>query len=257
MTPSQSYCACMTDLHADISPGAFSELDNQRERRHPKFRVRRYIESLSLLVITVPTSPLHEPLHRTLWFKIQQSIEDMGLGLSWIEKGNTTFRSGGDAAEGDSAGGPAPERAGARGWPTLVVEAGVSETVGQLREDGRWWFVSSGHQVKIVLLARLVVSERMIILEKWTGGAPVHPTVGPITRAAAQVRPQLDQAIIITGPTRSSDPATFVVHGAEALRLEFDLLFLQRPGMGEGDVILDADALRGYAARAWLAADEF
>ncbi|SPN97171.1 uncharacterized protein DNG_00687 [Cephalotrichum gorgonifer] len=167
--------------------------------------------------------------------------------------GNVTCparRSGGDQGEGDSTGGPKPERA--NDWPTIVIEAGVSETLDQLREDMRWWFAASGHRVKIVLLVKLIPSERTITLEKWTE-APVHePRAGAITRAAAQLRPNLAQVLKITNSTTSYDPATFVVHRG-ALRLEFDLLFLRQPGFGESDIILDIDTLQVYAADVWSA----
>lgn len=209
----------------------------------------------ALLIILVPTSPFHEPLHRSLSFKIERAIELMGLELSWTDKGSMTLpahRRGGDKGEGDSTGGPTPERAGDAGWPTIVIEAGFSETLNQLQGDMRWWFSTSDHQVKIVLLAKLVLSERTIILEKWTE-TPVHESRGPITRAAAaRVRPNLDQVITITNRTTSNDPATFVVHSG-SLRLELNLLFLRQPASGESDITFNIDTLRVYAARVWLA----
>ena len=172
-----------------------------------------------------------------------------------MEKGNMTCPArppGGNKGEGDSTGGPTPERSRDSCWPTIVIEAGVSETLNMLRRTMEWWFATSDHQVKIVLLVKIVPSERTIFLEKWIE-APVHePREGAITRAAARVRPNLDQVIVLSNPTMSYDPATFVVHRG-ALRLEFDLLFLRQPDFGESDIILGIETLREYAAMVWSA----
>ncbi|CAG7940666.1 unnamed protein product [Penicillium salamii] len=37
-------------------------------------------------------------------------------------------------------------------WPSLVLEAGVSESLAQLRADAQWWYANSGHRTKIVVL---------------------------------------------------------------------------------------------------------
>ncbi|KAH8662427.1 hypothetical protein BX600DRAFT_437821 [Xylariales sp. PMI_506] len=73
----------------------------------------------------------------------------------------------GDGAEGDSTGGPQPERRMKGAWPTLVIEAGDFEPLSELNNDMRWWFSASDHQVKIVLLAKFEHTHREIILEKW------------------------------------------------------------------------------------------
>ncbi|CAG7988306.1 unnamed protein product [Penicillium salamii] len=37
-------------------------------------------------------------------------------------------------------------------WPSLVLEAGVSESLAQLRADAQWWYANSGHRTNIVVL---------------------------------------------------------------------------------------------------------
>lgn len=84
--------------------------------------------------------------------------------------GATTYQAeghpGGDRGEGDSTGGPHPQRAAINAWPTLVIEAGDSESLGELHNDMRWWFSASNHDVKIVLLAKFEHNRREIILQK-------------------------------------------------------------------------------------------
>jgi hypothetical protein len=156
-----------------------------------------------------------------------------------------------------------PQRESGGAWPTLVIEAGHSETLGELRNDMRWWFSASDHQVKIVLLAKF--NNNQIILEKWVE-VYQPPRLGATTtravaQAAAQGVPQLvqdcSQIITITqDPSISNtDPNWFhptsytVTRGA--LRLEFDRLFLRQPqlGQGEGDIVISIQQLQAYAVR--------
>ena len=53
------------------------------------------------------------------------------------------------------------------GWPTLVIAAGHSEPLDELHNDMRWWFRTSNHDVKIVILAKFDDQQQYILLEKW------------------------------------------------------------------------------------------
>lgn len=121
--------------------------------------------------------------------------------------------------EADSAGGPRPERGGKGAWPTLVILAGVSEPLGELHNDMRWWFSASDHHVQIVLLAKFDENRGALTLEKW--------------EEEAGGQPALRQNIIITQNT-TTDPVSYNVIGGE-LVLGFRRLFLRDPEPGEGD----------------------
>jgi hypothetical protein len=122
------------------------------------------------MIITIPTK-LHEALHSFLDRKIIQKVGRQGLEASWIPIGSTIFRPkghpAGDGGEGDSSSGPGPERHSLESWPTLVIEAGDSQSLDQLQADMRWWFWASEHDVKIVLLTKYDRRDRTIILERW------------------------------------------------------------------------------------------
>ena len=145
-------------------------IDRERDSRRHKFRFRRYYATSHILIITIPTD-LHEHLHIELNRTYDHKLVRMGLERSWNSIGTATRRAqghpGGDGGESDSAGGPLPARDGRGAWPTLVIEAGDSESLTRLRQDMRWWFEASNHQVKIVLLAKFNHHQREIQLEKW------------------------------------------------------------------------------------------
>ena len=181
----------------------------------------------------------------------------MNLARYWISKGATTYQAreghpGGDGGEGDSVGGPKPDRVGRGKWPTLVIEAGDSESLPRLRTDMRWWFSTSNHDVKIVILAKFNHGQNSILLEKWEEEERTSRQGAATTRWSAAIEPVLRQAITITY-NNTGDPrntASYTINGG-ALVLEFRLLFLRDPGLGEGDIVFSIPELQSYAVDVW------
>lgn len=234
-----------------MNPQAFAEFEQERDARRRKVRIRRYLAAAEILILTIPTA-IHEGLHRLLDHRIAFQIYRMGLESTLQPMGSVTLRAmghpNGDGGEGDSTSGPFPERAGATAWPTLVIEAGHSETLGELRKDMRWWFAASGHQVKIVLLAKFHAEQKDIILETWTEEEAQSRQGATRTRRAASLTPVCRQTIAITKD--ATNPALYNV-ARGALRLDFRLLFGRDPQAGEGDVIIGVTELQTYAANVW------
>jgi hypothetical protein len=157
---------------------------------------------------------------------------------------------GGDAAEGDCTGRPRSRHDARSPWPTLLVEAGETESLARLRNYMIWWFSASDHDVKIVLLAKLDHTRRTITLEKWEEEPGSTRPGATTTRAAAALHPVLRQSITITQDT-TTDPTSY--HVTSELVLGFSLLFLRDPGPGEGDVVLSIQDLEWYAECVWKA----
>ncbi|KAK4039565.1 hypothetical protein C8A01DRAFT_16452 [Parachaetomium inaequale] len=236
-----------------VSPSHFTEIEREREKQRRKFRFRRYDSDRQILLITIPTD-LHEALHLGLYMGYYTQLARSGRENSWRSIGTATRRAQhghprGDGGEGDSTGGPKLERGTKDAWPTLVIEAGVSESLNGLRNDMRWWFATSDHQVKIVLLAKFEHARRAIILEKWEEEATGTRSGAMMTRHAAAVQPVLQQINTITQDL-TADPVSYNVTSG-ALVLEFRLLFLRDPGPGEGDFVLSVQQLEGYADDVW------
>ena len=142
-------------------------------------------------------------------------------------------------------------------YPTLVIEAGWSQTLQKLREKARWWFDKSKGDVKIVLLVKSSPRSYHIRIEKWKLAPAASRQGATTTRAAAAMTPQ---RIHVVGIARANgignahpnrfDPASYVVTGGP-LQLEFIDIFLRQPTLLEGDLILDNTTLRRYAATFW------
>lgn len=187
----------------------------------------------------------------------------MGLLRRWTNIHATTYRSRDqfgdeDGGEGDSAGGPKPARHGPNAWPTLIIEAGASQSRRELRNDMHWWFAASNHDVKIVILIKFKQQQRQILLEKWEELLPAIPSrpgamttraSAAIPAAGARLAPVLKQTITITQDIMITPPAYNVV-GAP-LVLSFELLFLRDPIDEEADFVVTIADLRSFGESAW------
>lgn len=235
----------------DVSPADFDEI-NRQERR--PFRLRRYYANTGILIITIP-GELHEALHLQLY---QTYHNELVRKESWRPMGSTTLRPQGhprgDSGEGDSSGGPKPERNYKGAWPTLVIEAGHSESLGALRNDMRWWFSASDHQVNIVLLTKFDHPNQRIIIERWEEEEELQTREGAATTRRSSANPVftpiLQQSITITQNTATNPVSYHVTRGA--LVLSFRLLFLRDPGPQEGDFVISIAELQAYARDIWV-----
>jgi hypothetical protein len=225
----------------DIPPPVFEELCIKEKRR---FRIRRYHASTGTLVVTVPTR-LHETLHLQLHGYLAHKLTGTKQRKDWKPFGCTTFRPryypGGDAGEADSSYGPSPERRLRDSWPTLVIEAGDTEPLSALRDDMRWWFSASEHDVKIVLLTKFDHQNGQVIIERWQEE--------PQSRdgATETLEPSLQQTIAIT---RGRTADSYHVAGG-GLVLPYRLLFLRDPGHDDRDYIISIEELQDYTSDVW------
>ncbi|KAK3371944.1 hypothetical protein B0H63DRAFT_550289 [Podospora didyma] len=227
----------------NVSPSHFTEIEREREEQRRKFRFRRYDSNARILIITLPTE-VHEALHLGIYMRYHTQLVPNGREESWISKGTTAFRQqghpGGDGREGDSTGVPKPEREGKDKWPTL------------------WWFRTSNHDVKIVILAKFDRQQHHILLEK--SEEEISLPQGAITRGRAAAilqqggvfAPVKRQSITITRDETTNPVSYNVTRGA--LVLGFRLRFLRDPGPQEGDFVLGIQDLQRFAKGVWAAA---
>ncbi|KAI5864087.1 hypothetical protein GGS23DRAFT_562851 [Durotheca rogersii] len=232
-----------------VPPADFERLCSREKR---PCRIRRYHANQGLLILTIPTC-LHETLHLELWNLYRDKLVRKNQDRGWRPIGSTTFRPRGhpegDVGEGDSSGCPRPVRSSPGSWPTLVIEAGDSESLSALRDDMRWWFLASDHDVKIVLLAKFDHGNQRIIIERWEEELQIRQGATNTRRSTNgnTFQPVLRQSIaIIRDITTNSYHVT-----SGALVLSFRLLFLRGPGPQEGDFIISVPELATYARNVW------
>ena len=215
------------------------------------------------MIITIPIGK-HEGLHGGLDDSLYLDAVSMGLRREFVRVGSKTYKDKDvngniiSEGEGDSCRKPKSARAGEHHYPTLVIEAGWTQTLQELREKARWWFDKSKGDVKIVLLVKSFPISNCIRIEKWKLGPITSRQGATTTRAATAMTPQCVHVVEIAratginnGHPNQFDPASYVVTGGP-LQLEFIDIFLRQPiPPGERDLILGNTTLQEYAADLW------
>ncbi|CAK7563086.1 MAG: hypothetical protein SEPTF4163_000943 [Sporothrix epigloea] len=233
------------------------DIEREREKRGKTMRFH-YRAGQHLLKVTVP-SYQHERICGKLSVYAVHKIFQMGLTpKDFILAGSTTYRGTGSgdssgSGEGDSAFVPQARFHNGKSWPTFVLEAGDSQSLEGLRNDMRWWFAASQHEVKIVLVAKLYPATREIRLEKYVKDVSHVRTGATCTRNTPQLQPRPTQVVTIA--PREANPGQelqFTVVGAPLI-LDFQLLFLRAPNLdaGESDLEYTSSDLEDTASAVW------
>ncbi|ODM23269.1 hypothetical protein SI65_00858 [Aspergillus cristatus] len=113
------------------------------------------------------------------------------------------------------------------GWPTLVIESGIPESLPRLREDAKWWFETSAGAVRSVLVLGINTDTKTIEVEKWAFG---HTHACPIRV------PYLVQSVTVSPRG---------IEGGAAVTIRFRELFGRPPKWDdeERDILLGGKGL--------------
>jgi len=210
-------------------------------------RLTHYVD-WDILIVKMPTAK-HEAVHGGFGQKLTIRAALMGLENEFYYLGGTKFQVRRASKEGDTAFKPLSMRPREADWPTIVIEAGWSESLRKLRQDAGFWLEDSGGDVKIVLLISICRRRgaRKLIIEKWEN-RPVSAN-RPATRSIARAAGNAQTATRIQTITIDSNSNT--VKGAP-LTLEFRKIFLRQavPPL-EHDFTFTVQDLSVFATTYW------
>jgi hypothetical protein len=223
-----------------VTEDDLEKIDNQRRLIGRNFRITHCID-WDVLIIKVMAGVVHEGFFGTFRSELEYRFGLMGLPVrDFWPVGAGRLRGRSVSKEGDMAWKPAPLRPNKGDFPTLVIEAGVSESLRKLRADARWWLSNSGGKVNIVLVMVLKEGPREIQIERWES----RPSTGPVTRSNPPI-PTPIQIITIDSNNVTGAPLT----------LDFHLIFLRpiNPNAtpAENDIVFTAQDLRNWANIFW------
>jgi hypothetical protein len=212
----------------------------------PKYTRVTYYWDINLLIIKLMPSVIHEAVHRNFGKKIIVKVIRMGMSEDDLyDVGAGRFKGSSSSREGDTCFKPC-SRDHEDDLPTIVIEAGLSESLAKLRCDANWWLEHPGRnegKVMIVVIISIKLKDKSLRIEKWQNAlAPARP----ITRANPDPLipipiPTLIQQITITpnGVTR----APLVLH--------FETIFLRQSIAPETDITFTANELAAFATYFW------
>ena len=199
---------------------------------------KQYFESLQILIIKLPSKP-QEVVTGHLCHRLRRAAILMGnVDEELSGTGSTTYRAtnticANSCKEADGGIIPHQRRAGPQGWPTLIFESGVSESLERLQQGVRWWLTQNNHTVRAVLIAHILCTEQVIDLQVWRMLPIQHPRLG--TPPDAQLTPQCDNQLRIDC---STVPAS-IIGTVPFFVISFEDLVLRPRRGNEGDFFLD------------------
>ncbi|RPA88713.1 hypothetical protein L873DRAFT_870637 [Choiromyces venosus 120613-1] len=214
-----------------------------------------YLNHEKALIVKITPGKRHEIATSQFARMFIAKIEAMGFGPELYDIRAATFASIMGQKEADTAFQPSSRPLNAD-LPTLVVECGVSQSLGRLRLDSRWWLASSGREVKIVLIFSISEATRKIHIEQWEMFSAQNPHRTRANPQAAVTTATKIHVVDIVGPfplAPGSAPAFSALVVTDApLTLDFDKIFLRQPtGHPEGNIIFTAHDFRQYAFHVW------
>ncbi|KIH88734.1 hypothetical protein SPBR_07665 [Sporothrix brasiliensis 5110] len=255
----------------NVSTTDFHQIEAERDRRGRRIRLF-FLPDQACAIVTIPTGP-HEQAHVELYYVVRDSLKEMGLANEWQTVAAETFAAASrGSGEGDSGGGPLwRDDGGGIVWPTIVIQAGVSQSMASLRAKANWWFAASDNRMKIVVLIKvtLTATESSIAVETWTATATARHTGRPgatttrsfVRSMPAVMEPSCQQRVDISWPLlspirnpprRDRVRVLFSVVGAPMV-FGFEELMLRPPvpAHGEHDILITEADFQDIASRVW------
>jgi len=224
------------------------------DKGRPRYTRVTYYEDLDLLIIKLMPSVIHEGAHANFGKKIIAKIIRMGMSEDDLwSVGAGRLKGPSSSKEGDTSYKPLSRRH-EDDLPTIVIEAGLSESLAKLRCDAKWWLANPGRnggKVMIVVIILIKEKDKSIQIEKWENAlAPERP----ITRANPDPLNTIPMPLPIQRITVTANATGAItpneVTGAP-LVLDFDKIFLRQSIAPQTDFTFTANDLANFATYLW------
>lgn len=204
-----------------------------------------YIPSLNLVLVDMVTLQ-HERAHRDLDRIIQWHITEIANGIDdGLDYTGQASRTSEDREKRpDTSYQPVDLPAGRSDqWPSLVIEAGWSETRARLERDARWWICASNGDVKGVITAAVQRGSRSITLEYW------HLVPSPLRSDPGK---KVIKMAHHTAISQLNEESPIQVSNVPFI-IPFEHLFLRAAdaNKNECDIVISREELELYAIRVW------
>ncbi|KAE8346211.1 hypothetical protein BDV24DRAFT_159008 [Aspergillus arachidicola] len=195
------------------------------------------------LIVKFPGYP-HEAGARSLGHIFRKAFDRFGLEDQYQSLGSGLADNGRVRKEPDDQWVPMPEYLPAGrnlNWPTVALECGWSESLGQLRRDASIWLGNFG--TRAVIIVSVERRQHEIQVEKWV------PTAGRSARGGQHLQSVCAQTISIKETT-----SDLLINGPY-LRINFAEFWLREPAEGETDYVFPHCALEKMANEVWVRQD--
>lgn len=229
-------------VFSDVTQDDLIKIDSER----PKYTRVTYYKDINLFIVKLMPSVKHEAAHVNFGKKMTGKIIGMGMSEDdlWAT-GAGLFQGSSASKEGDTSFKP-PSRTNETDWPTIVIEAGLSESLPKLRCDAKWWLTNSSGDVKIVIIILITSQNKSLRIEKWEMVPPISGR--RVTRANTPIPGSVQEITIIPDATGAITPNQII--GAP-LVMDFHKIFLRQPIPPETDITFSINDLADFATKFW------
>ena len=230
-------------VYSPVSDEEFTKIDNARERDLKGGLKFLYLTNERVLIVKFIVSIVHEVAHRRFVWIFMRKAVSTGFCKDFTDIGRTRFSGIGSEKEADTSLIPTSRTPGT-GWPTVVFECGVLESLERQRVDARWWLENSKGEVGTAIVVATSKQTRSLHVEIWELVDMPDPD---ITRANPD--PFITGVVTKTG---EGDIVGEVVTGAP-LKISFKKTMLRDPDdtRGEHDFVFDEKDFKEVAQIAW------
>ncbi|PYI12662.1 hypothetical protein BO78DRAFT_381815 [Aspergillus sclerotiicarbonarius CBS 121057] len=212
-----------------ISPETFHYIGEHRSELGRKVRFA-YYPDIATLIIKVLTRE-EEIAQRNIGEEITLQCRGMGITFDEYLAIGATKYVGPTGSENEADSSWINPTLRPDGWPLLVLEAGLSESMPLVRQAPAWWISNSGGQVRIVLLIIITRATGRVVLEKYIPKQMVYPR----TRARAGL-PEVGYVPELVSTTTVNHGIRPPSVNGDRLVLEFDRVIGRAPVLPEGDI---------------------
>lgn len=208
--------------------------------------VDSYYIPAEILLIKMSTSKHHERVHIELSNLMNLKLCKMnGANLGLDSTGSAIIPGPTRKKKADQEFAPLnlpPGRAST--WPTMVMEAGYSESKSKLQSDAEWWIKESKGDVKAAITISLHRTKPEIVFHKW------EPVDTGRTNTRIQISATRSLQLVVSRPHGQPEVEADVTNGP--LTVSFQDLFLRPPNRDEQDIEFTDDDLRQIAKKVWM-----
>ncbi|PUU82601.1 hypothetical protein B9Z19DRAFT_1120502 [Tuber borchii] len=231
-------------VFAPVTQNQLAEIERIRHTHHKGIRFH-YFYREKILIVKIFAGPFQAVAGKGFGSLLDVKIAGMGLLNDICRMDAATYEGNGSEKQAEIAWKPCSSRPLGTGWPTVVIECGVSQSHDRLEVDANWWFENSGGQVKTVFLISFSQEKKKIHLEQWELVTVPDSHLSPGQPRATKTTPTMMRKFdLVEG-----------VKNRESLMLNFERVFLRPPAQGkgqrEGDITFSRHELELYANHVW------
>ncbi len=161
-----------------VSQESVDEIDRVREERRgwlPRMTIL-YDGREEILIVKLMVGVMHEVSAREFARMFEAKLLRLNVSASLLATGSARCgRRGGRSKEADVSYTPLSRPLEDDAWPSLVIEAGVSESLAMLRTDAAFWITNSDGRTRIVIVLSVNRRDRQILVERWEEDPRIRP----------------------------------------------------------------------------------